>query len=40
MEKIDSNVGVYKVEHQVDLGWDMPVGDRRESLTWLIGNKE
>ena len=40
MEKIDSNIGVYKVEYQQDLGWDMPVGDRMESLTWLIDNKE
>ena len=40
MEKIDSNVGVYKVEHQEDLGWEMPVGEEMESLTWLIGNKE
>ncbi len=40
MEKIDSNAGVYKVEQHEDLGWEMPVGDKMESLTWLIGNKE
>ena len=39
MEKINSNAGVYVVEHQEDLGWDMPVGDKRESLTWLIGKE-
>jgi hypothetical protein len=39
MEKIDSNAGVYKVENHEDLGWEMPVGDEIESLTWLIGKE-
>ena len=40
MEKIDNVSSVFKVEDENDYGWKMPVGDKKESLTWLIGNKE
>ena len=40
MQKIGGNAGVYTVEETEDYGWKMPVGDKKESLTWLIGNKE
>jgi len=39
MEKIGGNAGVYKVEETEDWGWKMPVGDKKESLTWLIGKE-
>jgi hypothetical protein len=40
MEKIDNVSSVFKVEDENDYGWKMPVGDKKESLTWLLGNKE
>jgi len=39
MQKIGGNAGVYTVEETEDYGWKMHVGDKKESLTWLIGKE-
>ena len=36
MAKMDGNSGVYKFEEEDDYGWEQRVGDKKESLTWLI----
>jgi len=36
MTKIGASSGVYKVEDENDYGWKHHVGDKKESLTWLI----
>ena len=36
MSKIDANSGVYTIEEENDYGWKQHVGDKKESLTWLI----
>ena len=36
MEKMGSSSGVYTVEEENDYGWKQLVGDKKESLTWLI----
>jgi len=36
MSKIDTNSGVYTIEEENDYGWKQHVGDKKESLTWLI----
>ena len=36
MDKMDSSSGIYTVEDENDYGWKQPVGDHKESLTWLI----
>ena len=36
MSKIDTNSGVYTVEEENDYGWKQRVGDKKESLHWLI----
>ena len=36
MKSVDANSGVYKVEEEEDYGWKQHVGDKKESLTWLI----
>jgi len=33
---VDANSGVYTVEEEEDYGWKQHVGDKKESLTWLI----
>jgi len=37
MEKMGASSGVYTVEDEDDYGWQHRVGDKKESLTWLIG---
>jgi hypothetical protein len=36
ISKIDTNSGVYTVEEENDYGWKQRVGDKKESLHWLI----
>ena len=36
IKSVDANSGVYKVEEEEDYGWKQHVGDKKESLTWLI----
>tara|TARA_B100000131_G_scaffold321197_1_gene371219 strand:+ start:1980 stop:3557 length:1578 start_codon:yes stop_codon:yes gene_type:complete len=36
MNKMGGNSGVYIVEEEDDYGWKHRVGDKKESLTWLI----
>jgi len=36
ISKIDTNSGVYTVEEENDYGWKQRVGDKKESITWLI----
>ena len=36
MTKFDTNAGVYTVEEDNDYGWKQSIGDKKESLTWLI----
>ena len=36
LSKMSSNSGVYVVEEENDYGWTQHVGDKKESLTWLI----
>ena len=37
MSKIGANTAVYVPEDEDDYGWKFHVGDKKESLTWLIG---
>ena len=36
MKGIDANTGVYTIEEEEDYGWKQHIGDKKESLTWLI----
>jgi len=36
VSQIDRNDGVYAVESDEDYGWKMPVGNKKEDITWLI----
>ena len=36
VSQIDRNDSVFVAESDEDYGWKMPVGDKKEDITWLI----